>query len=134
MIKEFKEFISRGNVMDMAVGVILATAFKAIIDSLVADIITPLLNVFLKDVNFQDWVVKAGPIEFGVGNFINQVISFLVIALVLFFIIKAMNKAKNLKGTKEEVAEEATTKICPYCKSEIDIHATRCPHCTSSLE
>lgn len=132
MIKEFKEFIAQGNVMDMAIGVIIAAAFKSIIDSLVADIITPILNVFLKDVNFQEWVVEVGPVKFGVGNFINQVISFLVIAFVLFLIIKGMNRAKKLKGTKEAPAE-ATTKVCPYCKTEIDKDATRCPHCTSQL-
>ncbi len=131
MIKEFKEFISRGNVLDMAVGVIIGAAFKAIVDSLVADIITPILNVFLQGVNFSEWVVKAGPIQFAVGNFINNIISFLVIAFVLFLIVKAINKAQALN--KKEEAPAPTTKTCPYCKSVIPLEATRCPHCTSEL-
>lgn len=133
MIKEFKEFISRGNVLDMAIGVIIGAAFKAIVDSLVADIITPLLNVFLQGVNFSEWTVKAGPVEFAIGNFVNNVISFLIVAFVLFIIVKAFNKAKSLKKV-EKVPSESTTKECPYCKSEISIAATKCPHCTSNLD
>lgn len=128
MIKEFKEFIARGNVLEMAVGIIIGAAFKAIVDSLVADIITPILNIFLNGVNFKEWVLKVGPITFGVGNFINNVFSFLVIAFVLFLIIKAFNKARKPKPVA------ATTKICPHCKSEIALEATRCPCCTSELD
>lgn len=130
MLKEFKEFIARGNVMDMAVGVILGAAFKSIIDSLVEDILTPLLNVFLKDVDFSEWVIQAGPIRFGIGNFLNAVISFLIMAWIVFLIVKSFNKMKE----PEEVKEEVTTKTCPYCQSEISIEATRCPNCTSKLE
>lgn len=131
MIKEFKEFISQGNVLDMAIGVIIGAAFKAIIDSLVADIITPILNVFLQGVNFSEWVVNAGPIQFALGNFINNIISFLVIAFVLFIIVKSVNKAKAFN--KKEDVPAPTTKTCPYCKSEIPLEASRCPHCTSQL-
>lgn len=128
MIKEFKEFIARGNVLDMAVGVILGAAFKAIIDSLVADILTPLLEVFLKDVNFQDWVVQAGPIKFMMGNFINTIISFLIIAYIMFLIVRSANRL-----SKDEEEAAPSTKVCPYCKTDIPIEASRCPHCTSKL-
>ncbi len=131
MIKEFKDFISRGNVLDMAVGVIIGAAFKAIVDSLVADIITPILNIFLQGVNFSDWVVKLGPVQFALGNFINNIISFLVIAFVLFIIVKAFNKVEAINNKKE--VPGPTTKVCPYCKSQIPLDASRCPHCTSEL-
>lgn len=129
MIKEFKEFIARGNVLDMAVGLVMGAAFKAIVDSLVADLITPILNVFLNGVNFQEWTIQAGSIEFAIGNFLNAVFSFLVIAFVMFMLIKAVNRMH-----KPKEAAPAKTKTCPYCKSEVDIDATRCPHCTSTLE
>ena len=128
MIKEFKAFIARGNVLDMAVGLIMGAAFKAIVDSLVADLITPILNVFLNGVNFKEWTITAGPIVFSIGNFLNAVFSFLVIAFVMFLMIKAFNKMYSPK----EAAP--TTKTCPYCKSEVALDATRCPHCTSTLE
>lgn len=127
MIKEFKDFIARGNVLDMAIGIVIGTAFKAIIDSLVADIFTPLLNVFLSGVDFKDWVVALGPIHLAVGNFLNAVISFFVIAFVMFLVMKTMNQMR-----KKEVAAP-TTKTCPYCQTEIPLAATRCPHCTSEL-
>lgn len=133
MIKEFKEFISKGSALEMAVGIIIGAAFKAIIDSLVADIITPLLNVFLNGVNFKEWVVKVGPVQFGVGNFINTIFSFLVISFILFLIIKAFNRARNLKA-KEETPQAPSTKLCPYCQTEIPVGASRCPHCTSQLD
>lgn len=131
MLKEFKDFIARGNVLDMAIGVIVAGAFKAIIDSLVADLLTPLLSGVTGGVNFKDWVITAGDMQFGVGTFINTILSFLIIAFVMFLIVKAFNRARAKKAPAEEAAP--TTKTCPYCKSEIDIEATRCPHCTSEL-
>ncbi|MCC6094084.1 MAG: large conductance mechanosensitive channel protein MscL [Eubacterium sp.] len=140
-IKEFKEFISRGNVMDMAVGIIIGSAFTAIVTALVDNVIMPLISVITGGISFDQWNITLGsgknaPV-LGLGTFIAAVINFLLIALVLFCVIKAMNKmhegADRLTGkTKEE--EEPTTKICPYCKSEIPIGATRCPHCTSILE
>ena len=131
-MKEFKEFISRGNVMDMAVGIIIGGAFTAIVNSLVADIINPLLGCFVS-MDFSAWTIPlVGEAALGIGNFINAVISFLIMAFILFSIIKAMNKAASL-GKKPEPEAAPTTKMCPYCKSEIAIEATRCPHCTSQL-
>lgn len=132
-MKEFKEFISRGNVMDMAVGIIIGGAFTAIVNSLVADIINPLLGCFVS-MDFSAWTISlVGEAALGIGNFINAVISFLIMAFILFSIIKAMNKAASLGKKPEEAPAAPTTKICPYCKSEIAIEATRCPHCTSQL-
>ena len=132
-MKEFKEFISRGNVMDMAVGIIIGGAFTAIVNSLVADIINPLLGCFVS-MDFSAWTIPlVGEAALGIGNFINAVISFLIMAFILCSIIKAMNKAASLGKKPEEAPAAPTTKICPYCKSEIAIEATRCPHCTSQL-
>ena len=131
-MKEFKEFISRGNVMDMAVGIIIGGAFTAIVNSLVADIINPLLGCFIS-MDFSAWTIPlVGEAALGIGNFINAIISFLIMAFILFSIIKAMNKAASI-GKKPEEPAAPTTKICPYCKSEIAIEATRCPHFTSQL-
>ena len=131
-MKEFKEFIARGNVMDMAVGIIIGGAFTAIVSSLVEDIINPLLGCFVS-MDFSAWKIPlVGEASLGIGNFINAVISFLIMAFILFCIIKAMNKAASL-GKKPEPEAAPTTKMCPYCKSEINIEATRCPHCTSQL-
>ena len=132
-MKEFKEFISRGNVMDMAVGIIIGGAFTAIVNSLVADIINPLLGCFVS-MDFSAWTIPlVGEAALGIGNFINAVISFIIMAFILFSIIKAMNKAASIGKKPEEEPAAPTTKICPYCKSEIAIDATRCPHCTSEL-
>ena len=131
-MKEFKEFISRGNVMDMAVGIIIGGAFTSIVSSLVEDIINPLLGCFVS-MDFSAWKIPlVGDASLGIGNFINAVISFLIMAFILFSIIKAMNKAASI-GKKPEPEAEPTTKSCHYCKSEISIEATRCPHCTSQL-
>lgn len=129
MIKEFKEFIEKGSVLDMAVGVVLGAAFKAIVDSLVADILTPLLSFLTAGVDFRSWVVSVGPINFAVGNFINNIISFLLIAFCMFLLVKAANRAKR----NQPAPVEPTTKTCPYCHTEIPLAATRCPHCTSKL-
>ena len=129
--KEFKEFAMRGNVIDMAVGIIIGAAFKAIVDSLIANFIQPLLNLILpapKELPEGAWA--AGP---AIASFIGTIISFIITAFVLFLIIKAMNAAKNMKK-KEEAPAEPTTKKCPFCQSEISIEATRCPHCTSELK
>ena len=131
-MKEFKQFISRGNVMDMAVGIIIGGAFTAIVNSLVSDIINPLLGCFVS-MDFSAWTIPlVGEAALGIGKFINAVISFLIMAFILFSIIKALNKAASI-GKKPEPEAAPTTKICPYCKSEISIEATRCPHCTSEL-
>ena len=131
IIQEFKEFISRGNVVDMAVGIMIGAAFKAIVDSLVANIISPIIGlIFQKD--FSALSINLWGVSIGYGAFIMAIINFLIIALVLFIIIKLMNALHNLGKKKEEPAPaEPTTKVCPFCKMEIAIDATRCPHCTS---
>ena len=133
---EFKTFISRGNVMDMAVGVIVGGAFTAIVNSLVTDIISPILGLFGNS-NLAELAVQIGGVNFTYGNFISAVINFLLTAFVLFCVIKAINSASEKAAKlahKEEKKEEAPkTKTCPYCKSEINIEATRCPHCTSVI-
>ncbi|MBQ8074847.1 MAG: large conductance mechanosensitive channel protein MscL [Oscillospiraceae bacterium] len=138
-ISEFKEFISKGNVMDLAVGVIIGGAFQSIVNSLVNDIIMPILGAIFGGLDFSAWAITLGKGENAAqltyGNFISAVINFLLMALVLFSVIKAMNKAKNLvKKPAEEAPAAPTTKKCPYCFSEIDIKATRCPHCTSEIK
>ena len=131
-MKEFKEFISRGNVMDMAVGIIIGGAFTAIVTSLVEDIITPIIGM-IGGFDFSSFVVTVNNSNIAIGKFINAVINFLLIAFVLFSVIKALNKAASIVKKPEEEAAP-TTKMCPYCKSEIAIEATRCPHCTSQLD
>ena len=131
-INEFKEFISRGNVMDMAVGIIIGGAFTAIVTSLVEDIITPIIGM-IGGFDFSSFVVTVNNSNIAIGKVVNAVSNFLLIALVLFSVIKAMSKAASI--VKKPAEEEApTTKMCPYCKSEIAIEATRCPHCTSQLD
>ncbi len=135
LVKEFKEFIMRGNVMDLAVGVIIGGAFTAIVTSLNEDLITPLLGIF-GGTDFSNLTLKLGSGEsapvLAYGNFITAVINFLITALVLFFILKAFNTAAA-KVKKPEEPAAPTTKVCPYCKSEIPVDATRCGHCTSQL-
>ena len=133
-MNEFKEFISRGNVMDMAVGIIIGGAFTSIVSSLVDDIINPILGLF-GGMNFDQLKVNLlGEVTLNYGKFISTVINFLIMALIVFIMMKVMNGfGENLKHT-EEAVEEKTTKECPFCKSEIAITATRCPHCTSKLE
>ena len=132
-MEEFKEFISRGNVMDMAVGIIIGGAFTAIVTSLVEDIITPIIGM-IGGFDFSGLVITINNSPIAIGKFINAVINFLLIALVLFSVIKALNKAATIVKKPQETEEAPTTKMCPYCKSEIAIEATRCPHCTSQLE
>lgn len=134
-MEEFKAFISRGNVMDMAVGVIIGGAFTSIVNSLVNDIINPILGIF-GGLNFSEYSIKlSGDATLYYGNFITAVINFLIMALIIFLLVKVMNKmAAKVAPKKEEVPEAPTTKECPFCKSEISIEATRCPHCTSVLE
>lgn len=130
---EFKEFINRGNVVDMAVGVMIGAAFKGIVDSLVNDIISPIIGlVFQKD--FSALSIPLFGVELKYGAFLMAVLNFLIIAFVLFCIVKLINNLHKIG--KKPVAEEPaapTTKVCPYCCNEIAIEATRCPHCTSEL-
>lgn len=134
-LDEFKAFISRGNVMDMAVGVIIGASFKAIVDSLVADIINPLLGMF-GGMNFSEYAIHLpGEATLNYGNFITSIINFLIMAFIIFCLVKFMNRVSVKFVKKEEEAPaKPTTKACPFCKSEIAIEATRCPHCTSVLE
>lgn len=131
-LSEFKTFIQKGSVMDMAVGVIIGAAFKSIVDSLVADIISPFLGIFLKN-DFSGLAFSINDVPIRYGAFITNIINFLIIALVLFLIIKGLNSLKYLRKTGDAVPAEPTVKTCPYCKSEVPILATRCPHCTSQL-
>lgn len=128
MWKEFKEFISKGNVIDMAIGLVMGSAFTAIVKAVVDGILMPIISGLTAGVDYEDIAVNFFGAKLLIGSVINAIITFLIISLFLFIIVKTLNKAK-----KEEVVEE-TTKICPHCKSEIDIEATRCPNCTSKLE
>ena len=130
-LSEFKTFIQKGSVMDMAVGVIIGAAFKSIVDSLVADIISPFLGIFLKN-DFSGLAFSINDVPIRYGAFITNIINFLIVALVLFLLIKGLNSLKTLRKNGAAPAEP-TAKTCPYCKSEVPILATRCPHCTSQL-
>ena len=129
-IEEFKAFALRGNVMDMAIGVLIGAAFSGIVTALTENFINPILQLVLGGATYtMDDVAGFA------GNFITAVVNFFITALVLFCLLKAVNKMLTLGHKKEEEAPAApTTKKCPYCMSEIDIAATRCPHCTSELE
>lgn len=144
-IGEFREFVMRGNVMDLAVGVIIGGAFQSIINSLVNDIIMPVITLITGGIDFSNWFValdggsystlaeaqEVGAATLNYGLFITAIINFLLMAIVIFCIVKALNKMAEKAKKKEEAAP--TTKICPHCQSEINIKATRCPHCTSEL-
>lgn len=129
---EFKKFILRGNVMDMAVGVIVGAAFQAIVTSLVNDIISPIIGLIANtDMSYLVWTV--GDVEIRYGAFITAIINFIIMAFVIFTIVRTINKVAD-SHKKPEAPAAPTTKVCPYCKSEIAIDATKCPHCTSDLE
>ena len=135
-ISEFKEFISRGSVMDLAVGMIIGSAFTGIVNSLVTDVIMPLISVITGGISFDNWKLVLGSGEaapvLNLGTFLAQVLNFIIISFVIFTVVKALNKLHDL--SHKPVEEVKTTKVCPYCKSEISIEATRCPHCTSELK
>ena len=128
---EFKEFIMRGNVMDLAVGVIIGGAFSAIVTSLTDDIISPLLGL-IGGMDFSDLVIQIGDVQVRYGAFITAIINFLIMALVIFLMVKAINKAMSIGKKKEEEAAP-TTKKCPHCCEEVNINATKCPHCTGDI-
>ena len=127
-LNEFKEFAMRGNVVDMAVGVIIGAAFGKVVTAVIDIFLTPILEALPKLENGGTGFVGS------LISFCAVLVEFILTALVLFLIIKAMNKAKSLKKKPEEKPAEPTTKVCPFCQSEISIKATRCPHCTSELE
>jgi large conductance mechanosensitive channel len=148
MLKEFKEFVLRGNVLDMAVGIIIGAAFGTIVASLVNDVIMPPIGLLLGGVDFANLFIllkagspaapyaslaeaqAAGAVTINYGVFINSVVSFLIVAFVVFLLIRTINR---LRREEEAPPEEPTTKECPYCLSTIPIKATRCAHCTSEL-
>ncbi len=136
--EEFKEFISKGNVLDMAVGVIIGGAFGSVVSGLTDNVIQPLLNC-IGGAEVQGKIQLFGTENYiDYGAFISAVINFIIMAFVVFLIVKSVNRisetAHKLANKSEEEEAAPTTKTCPYCKSEIDIEATRCPHCTSDLE
>ena len=138
LMDEFKKFIMRGNVMDMAVGVIVGGAFTSIVTSLNKDILTPIIGIF-GGTDFSHLSIVLGSGEeapvLAYGNFITAVLNFLITAFVIFLLVKGINKLNDRFTKKEEAPVAApTTKTCPFCKTTIAIDATRCPNCTSELE
>ena len=152
-LEEFKSFAMRGNVMDLAVGVIIGAAFQKIVTSAVNDLVMPLIGLITGNSNFNDafWILRLpegvsqaqvtslavatdlGVTTFNYGAFISAVIDFIIMAFVIFVMIKALNKASSLRKKEEEAPAEPTTKTCPYCLSEIPVGATKCAHCTSDV-
>lgn len=142
VLKEFKEFALKGNMLDLAIGIIIGAAFGTVVKSLVEDVIMPPIGLLLGNVNFSDLYVNlsgqqypslaaataAGAPVMRYGNFLNQIISFVVVAFAVFMIVKVINRLRR------EKVEEPTEKCCPFCCSDIPIAATRCPQCTSELE
>lgn len=150
VFNDFKAFVMRGNVLDLAVGVIIGSSFGAIVTSLVKDILMPPIGVLLGNVDFGNLFLQlnpkkvplapgtslaaaqeAGAVTWNYGAFINSIITFLIIALAVFFVVKLVNK---LQKPKEEAPVEPTEKDCPFCCTKIPVNATRCPHCTSNLD
>ena len=148
-LAEFKEFIAKGNVLDLAVGVIIGGAFQKIVTSVVNDLVMPLIGLITKGSDFASKFValdggeyatieeatEAGAAILTYGNFIAVTIDFLIMAFVIFLLVKGLNKLTSIGKKPEPVVEAApTTKVCPFCKSEIAIDATKCAHCTSDVE
>ena len=131
MLKEFKKFISRGNVLDMAVGIIMGSAFTAIVTSLVNDILTPLIGLIIGGLDFSALAITIGSASIAYGSFIQAVINFLLVALSLFLIVKGINR---FHVKKEEKPAAPTTRECPHCFSTINIKATKCPFCTGDIK
>ncbi|MDE6312841.1 MAG: large conductance mechanosensitive channel protein MscL [Lachnospiraceae bacterium] len=130
-LKEFKEFALRGNVVDLAVGVIIGGAFQAIVTSLTSDVISPFIGLFAST-DFSDLVLTINGVAIKYGSFITAVINFIIMAFIIFLFIKLLNKLTSF-DKKEEKPAAPTTKECPYCFSEIHIKAIRCPHCTGEI-
>ena len=149
MLKDFKEFVMRGNVVDMAIGIVIGAAFGAIVKSFVDDVLMPPIGLLLGNVDFSNLFITlkegakaagpyaslaaakaAGAVTLNLGLFINTIISFLIIAFAVFLVIKGINR---MKREEEAPPAEPTTKECPFCLSTIPLKATRCPHCTSEL-
>ena len=149
MIKDFKEFVIRGNVVDMAIGIVIGAAFGGIVKSFVDDVLMPPIGLLLGNVDFANLFITlkegakaagpyaslaaaktAGAVTLNLGTFINTIISFIIIAFAVFLVIKGINR---MKREQPAPAAEPTTRECPFCLSEIPLKATRCPHCTSEL-
>lgn len=144
-LEEFKEFATRGNMFDLAIGIIIGGAFTTIVNSLVNDIINPILGIFTGSIDFSNLFVSldgnhydtlaaaeaAGANVFKYGSFISNVINFIIMALVVFVLVKIINRLRTPRHTEEQAP---TTRKCPFCCTEIDIKATKCPHCTSLIE
>lgn len=146
--KEFKEFAIKGNAVDLAIGMVVGSAFTSIVNSIVNDIITPLIGAITGGLDFSEWFVsldgkhyatlseaqEAGAAILTYGNFITAIINFLIVALVIFIIFKKILAPRKKKEVQNVEIAPVTEKECPYCKSTININATRCPHCTSEIE
>lgn len=130
MFQEFKKFIARGNVVDLAVGIIIGSAFTAIVTSLVNDILTPILGIIMGGINFSSLSVNVFEATIMYGAFIQAIINFVLIALSVFILVKGINRFHK----KQETPAESSTKKCPYCLTDIARKAIRCPNCTSELE
>jgi large conductance mechanosensitive channel len=148
MLKDFKEFVMRGSVVDMAVGIVIGVAFGAVIKSLVADVIMPPIGLLLGNVDFSNLFITlkagkvagpyvslaaaqaAGAVTLNLGLFINTIVSFVIVAFAVFLLVRGINQ---LRREQEAPPAAPTTKECPYCLSEIPLKASRCPHCTSEL-
>lgn len=152
ILLEFKKFAMRGNVMDMAVGIIIGAAFGKIVDSLVKDVIMPPIGILLGKVDFAnlffvlkdgaathgpyvslDAAQKAGAVTMNIGSFLNAIISFIIVAFAVFMLIKAMNTLQEKLESHPEAETTPTTKTCPYCYTVIPLKATKCPACTANL-
>ena len=131
-LQEFKAFALRGNVLDLAVGVLIGGAFSGLVTSLTQNIISPIIGLF-GGANFNDYVLRINGATIQYGAFITAVINFLIMAFIVFLIVKGIHKIESF-GRRKEAPPAPVTKTCPFCRSQIDIQATRCPHCTSLLE
>ncbi len=133
---EFKKFALKGNMIDLAVGMIIGSAFTGIVNSLVNDIFMPLLSIFTGKISFDNLMIVLGSGDnaatINYGTFLTQLVNFLLISFIIFLLVRQINKLQHLN--EKEEAKEETEKECPYCKTKISIHAVRCPHCTSILE
>lgn len=134
MFKEFRKFILRGNVVDLAVGVVIGAAFNSVVQALVKDMITPIISIFGGTKHFENSQFTIHGSQFLYGDFINTLISFLIVAAaVFFFVVQPINRLTEFANRNKET-EESSTKKCPFCYTEINKKATRCPSCTSKLE
>ncbi len=131
MLKEFKKFITEGNVMDLAVAVIMGAAVKEMVDGLINGLIAPLIGAATAGIDMKEMAATVAGVKLQYGLFLDALVKFIIIAFVVFLMVKAINKGRDALNKESEASP--TTKTCPYCKSEIDITATRCPHCTSQL-